>query len=93
MFRFKLHNSDVVGLSDSLTARPKFSDVWTRSQANAQYRPIGYVPAYSEITGKPSVFPSTITSVAYLTDSLHGKVNNWQLANLISLTGQKNRHH
>lgn len=54
----KIKQINVTGLADSLNARP------TLSAANTLYKSISYVPAWTDITGKPS-FATVATSGLY----------------------------
>ena len=81
----KADNSTVTGINTRLgtveTTLPNKAnsvDVYTKTTADGRYKPIGYVPTYTEITGKPTVFPSNIANVSGLQTALDGKkAANW----------------
>lgn len=59
-----LTQADVTGLSDSLLAR------YTKTQADARFKAIGWFPAWSEVTSKPTNFSTTYALSNDMQDSI-----------------------
>jgi len=60
--------TDIIALPDSLLAR------YTKTQSDARYKSISYVPDWLDITGKPSNFSTTYALSNDIQDSLLNKV-------------------
>ena len=63
------------GILTNLAGKINAVDVYPKSISDNKYKPIGYVPSYAEIVGKPTTFPSAVSTVAGLPDSLNKKLN------------------
>lgn len=62
---------------------------YTADQSDARYKPIGYIPVWTEITGKPTTFPPSshshvINDVTNLQTALDGKVNTTDTAAMLA---------
>lgn len=50
------YNTDMVSLIGSIGLKAGISDVYTKTVSDGKYKAISYVPAWSEVTGKPGFF-------------------------------------
>lgn len=79
--------SDISALPDSLLAR------YTKSQADARFKSISYVPSWIDITGKPSNFSTTYALSNDVKDSIQKRlsvtITSPALGNLIRYNGSQ----
>ncbi|MBC3785725.1 hypothetical protein [Spirosoma utsteinense] len=72
------------GVDGLLNLKADITGVYSKTAADARYRPISYVPTYTDISGKPTAYPSSVNLVTGLQAELDNKATNAYVQTIVS---------
>lgn len=73
----------IAAINDRMDLKAETSDVYSKAVSDGLYKPIGYVPDWTDVTGKPSFFSGAYADLTGKPTLFDGNYNN--LSNLPSL--------